>query len=563
MTTANLMNVPSVKGNVSTQIDASKKLQEESLEVAEAFAGLMNQTVELPDLTVDDTSSNMDVSKTNGKQSWSDSYERYTYKEKQIDTAKEPSVEEKLEEAKDVLDQTADEVLDTLSQEYGVDREIIENFLDDMGLNALDLLNPQNLVSFIVQLTGVASGEELLLDENFLTVMESMNHLADGLMKELDVDMNGLHEIISEMDMLQTNPEISVDFPGNLEQTIQSADELNLSKDTIKATESEVLVETVKTDVQNVLSTEDNVTTKMENIVADGETVVQQVEESVNQELKNQNEQNVSGEQISVEDTVTDGIVANDTVANDTATDDTVELVEEQPEDTSEKEVKTQVQDTEDNLVDHQASEKGFEGNNNQNSEMNNLLSQNTNENIMTTQVTSNISHSVEVPQMPQFNSYFSADTMQIMEQIVQQMRVTISNEITTMEMQMNPENLGKVYVNISSEEGVVNAQFHATNEVVKEALETQVATLRESLNQAGVKVDAIEVTIASHEFERNLEQQSQNPEENVNAHQANTEKRRNLNLDSLDELKGMMTEEETLVAQIMRENGNSVDFIA
>lgn len=164
---------------------------------------------------------------------------------------------------------------------------------------------------------------------------------------------------------------------------------------------------------------------------------------------------------------------------------------------------------------------------------------------------------------MPQFNSYFSADTMQIMEQIVQQMRVTISNEITTMEMQMNPENLGKVYVNISSEEGVVNAQFHATNEVVKEALETQVATLRESLNQAGVKVDAIEVTIASHEFERNLEQQSQNPEENVNAHQANTEKRRNLNLDSLDELKGMMTEEETLVAQIMRENGNSVDFIA
>jgi flagellar hook-length control protein FliK len=99
------------------------------------------------------------------------------------------------------------------------------------------------------------------------------------------------------------------------------------------------------------------------------------------------------------------------------------------------------------------------------------------------------------------------------MEQIVNQMKVTISQDITSMEMQLNPENLGKIYVNISSEEGVVNAQFRATNEIVKEALEAQIATLRENLNQAGVKVDAIEVTIASHEFERNLEQNHHNPE--------------------------------------------------
>ena len=97
----------------------------------------------------------------------------------------------------------------------------------------------------------------------------------------------------------------------------------------------------------------------------------------------------------------------------------------------------------------------------------------------------------------------------------------------------------------------------------MKEALEAQISTLRESLNQAGVKVDAIEVTIASHEFERNLEQNHQNPEEQMHAQEENTKKRRNLNLDSLDELTGMMTEEEALVAQIMRDNGNSVDFTA
>ena len=42
-----------------------------------------------------------------------------------------------------------------------------------------------------------------------------------------------------------------------------------------------------------------------------------------------------------------------------------------------------------------------------------------------------------------------------------------------------------------------------------------------------------------------------------------NNKKRRNLKLDSLDELAGVMTEEEALVAQIMRDNGNSVDFTA
>ena len=99
MTTANLMNVPSVKGNVPTQVDASKKLQEENLEVAEVFAGLMNQTIDIPDSVVDDTSSNMDVLKTNSTQFSVESYERYSYRDKQIDTAKAPSIEEKLEEA--------------------------------------------------------------------------------------------------------------------------------------------------------------------------------------------------------------------------------------------------------------------------------------------------------------------------------------------------------------------------------------------------------------------------------------------------------------------------------
>lgn len=508
MTTANLMNVPSVKGNVMSQADASKKLQEENLEVAEVFAGLMNQNIDIPDSVVDDTSSNMDVSKTDSTQSPIASYERYSYKEKQIDTAKEPSVEEKLEEAGEVLEEAGQEVIDTLCEEYGVDEETIQNLLDDMGLSALDLLNPQNLVSFIVQLTGVASGEELLLDESFLSVMDAVNHLAEDLMNELNVDRNGLQALIAEMDF------VTADEDG-FEQIVESAmdtiipdatEETNATTDKLPTTEKNSPVETVPV-------TEDG--TKAENVA----TEVQETD---------------SAEEVA-------------------------EIVEKQPEEKkeSELEVKVEKQDASTEIKDSwnefRDSMSGQQRGENFNA----------NETIVQTQTTANVSQIFDGLTTPQFSSYLSADTVQIMEQIVQQMRVTISNEVTTMEMQMNPENLGKVYVNISSEEGVVNAQFHATNEVVKEALEAQISTLRESLNQAGVKVDAIEVTIASHEFERNLEQNHQNPEEQMHAQEENTKKRRNLNLDSLDELTGMMTEEEALVAQIMKDNGNSVDFTA
>jgi len=505
MTTANLMNVPSVKGNVSTQVDASKKLQEENLDIAEVFAGLMNQTIDFPNSTVDDTSSNMDVSKTDSKQSPVESYERYSYQEKQIDTVKEPSMEEKLEEAGDVLEQAAEEVVDTLAEKYGVDEETIQNLLETNGLSALDLLNPQNLVSFIVQLTGVSSGEELLLDENFLSVMETLNHLAEGLMNDLNVDLNGLQELVAEMDLVTTTEEVPTDFQEVLNEVLQDVDGL----ETTETTE-----------------------------VTEGSGTEQNVEEAVET-------QNVKTESATATET-------------EESQDEASEIKVEKQEEPLAKETS----DSEESTVRQENSEgQGFSRN--QNSEGNAFLNQNANETIVNTQTTVNVSQAVEMPQMTQFSSYLSADAVQIMEQIVQQMRVTISNEITTMEMQMNPENLGKVYVNISSEEGVVNAQFHATNEVVKEALEAQISTLRESLNQAGVKVDAIEVTIASHEFERNLEQQSQNPEEQMNAEKQNVQKRRNLNLDSLDELSGMMTEEETLVAQIMRDNGNSVDFTA
>ena len=476
MTTANLMNVPSVNGGYAAQADASKKLQDESLKVAEVFAGLMNPTVNFSNNVVDETSSNMDV-KTDSTQTAANSYERYSYKDNKIDEAKTQDVSEKLEESTETLEQAEEDVVNAIAEEYGVSEEEINKLLEEMGLSVLDLLNPQNLVNFIVQLTGVASGEELLLDESFLSVMETLDNLAEGLMKELNVDMEGLQELIDQMELVDT--EIPASFQEELDIALEQA-------------------------------------TVQENTEINGEAT-----------------QNTEVE---------------------------VEVKVEKQEETSEVKTNEETKDT--TVAQNTKEDTSFTGN--QNSEGGSLLNHqsNANETIVTQQTSVNMTQVTDMSQT-QFSSYMSADTMQIMEQIVQQMRVTISPETTSMEMQLNPENLGKVYVNISSEEGVVNAQFHATNEVVKEALEAQIATLRENLNQAGVKVDAIEVAIASHEFERNLEQNQQNPEEQKEVQEGSVNRRRNISIDSLDELSGVMTEEESLVAQMMKDNGNSVDFTA
>ena len=155
-------------------------------------------------------------------------------------------------------------------------------------------------------------------------------------------------------------------------------------------------------------------------------------------------------------------------------------------------------------------------------------------------------------------------DTIDLINQIARNVRVTISATETSMEMQLNPENLGKIYLNVSEKEGVVRAQIAAQNAAVKEALETQVMELRQSLNQQGIKVDAIEVTVATHEFEQNLEEnarQEQQAQQQMEESQKQT--RKNLNLNDLDSMSGLMSEEEQLAAQIMRDNGNQIDFTA
>lgn len=96
-----------------------------------------------------------------------------------------------------------------------------------------------------------------------------------------------------------------------------------------------------------------------------------------------------------------------------------------------------------------------------------------------------------------------AAQVREIANQIMEQIRITITPEVTNMELQLNPEHLGRVNLTITEKEGMMTAQFTTQTEVAKEAIESQMTVLRESLQNQGIKVEAIEVTVSEFGFER------------------------------------------------------------
>ncbi len=89
-----------------------------------------------------------------------------------------------------------------------------------------------------------------------------------------------------------------------------------------------------------------------------------------------------------------------------------------------------------------------------------------------------------------------------IVNQVIDQIKLTAGKEMTSIEVMLNPERLGSVHVTVSAKNGILSAQIAAQNEQVKTALENQMTALKENFQNQGIKVDAVEITVMTHQFE-------------------------------------------------------------
>lgn len=182
-------------------------------------------------------------------------------------------------------------------------------------------------------------------------------------------------------------------------------------------------------------------------------------------------------------------------------------------------------------------------------------------ENAAATQTTTNVSTIVTETEVQTVVRTQQTDFEGIVRQIVEQVKVQIKPDTVAMELQLNPESLGKVNLHVSSKEGAVTAQLFVQNETVKNAIEGQLMVLRETMQQQGIKVEAVEVTVETGNFGRNLNQQSEQQKQE-NEQKTSGYQHRGINLlAGVDE--EVMNEDELLRAHLMRESGNSVDMNA
>lgn len=143
-----------------------------------------------------------------------------------------------------------------------------------------------------------------------------------------------------------------------------------------------------------------------------------------------------------------------------------------------------------------------------------------------------------------------------IVNQVIDSVKLMASRELTSMEVMLNPEHLGSVHITVTARNGIVSAQIAAQNEQVKTALENQMVTLREQFESQGLKVDAVEITVMAHSFEAGQNFGQSESERK----QGESKVHRKLDLSSFDD---ELEEDLESTAPAPKAEGSSIEYLA
>lgn len=424
------------------------------------------------------------------------------YRENPVVQNSQADVKSKLpQDAAERIEAFDRQVKEVIAQELGISEEELTQQMEAMGLTVMDLMDPSKLAGLVMELTGSEDIGGLLLSEDFQQILSQISGLSQELAAQLNLTPEEMNQLQEQMKLMEIqNPQPEeIQNAGEPSQAAQASSQN--AEDTMPG----------QTEAEAALRTDAATAQKNPQELADGAKV------------QGETEVQVQGESQRVSEAQGQEDVGQQMEEDGNGTQEELDLAKE-----SKAEDKAEGRQT-------------------------HVTYQTTTQNIGQSQV-------VEVTQAV---VQTRMDVEDILRQVSQMTRVFVNQAESSIEMQLNPANLGKIYLQVLSREGVITAQIAAQNEAVKEVLESQVAMLKENMNQQGLKVEAIEVTIASHEFERNLEENQQNAAREQQEQEAAKNGRRNLNLNSLDELQGVMSEEESLAAKMMAEQGNSMDITA
>lgn len=146
-------------------------------------------------------------------------------------------------------------------------------------------------------------------------------------------------------------------------------------------------------------------------------------------------------------------------------------------------------------------------------------------------------------------------EEVNVIRQIIDGVQFQSNKTIDSLEIQLSPEHLGKVNIQVAVKDGVMTASISAETEAAKRAMENQLTLLKDNLNNQGLKIDAVEITVASHGFEQNMNQSNEKNQNEKANHRA-------ISKADLAAINGEVLED-SANEQNIQEDGNTVNYIA
>lgn len=410
-------------------------------------------------------------------------------------------------------DTVVQEIRDVVKDSLSIDDDTMDATLQMMGIVVTDLLNPNVLQQFVMALSGSQEATDFLTNEEMMSGFMELTQALDDFAQSHADDLTAMMEVL--------------DTPVALDEILPDGElsdyqKIAQSQEVMQETADQPLEETITVTV-----TQDNASTQ--NAVA----------------VAGKAEQTAS---LAADSNMT----AADHVSEQKQTVEEPVLVQS----VSEKAAGEETPDTGSDALEDASSDDLF-------------FSQSSEAETPTEQMTTplfaeqlgNVQPEAQLLQ-PELNTTQKMQQMvDIVKQVSEQIHRSINADTTTMEMQLNPERLGKVYFSVVSKAGVMTATFQVQSEEAKQALESQMITLKENLEAKNLKVESVDVQISDFSFEHSKESEGQ--EQGDFTKQEKRRFRYDADIADDSEESEQMISAEQMRRQVMVDNGGSIDYTA
>ena len=156
-----------------------------------------------------------------------------------------------------------------------------------------------------------------------------------------------------------------------------------------------------------------------------------------------------------------------------------------------------------------------------------------------------------------------------VLRQVLEQMRTQVRPGVTELDMQLHPQSLGRVNVNLQAMDGgEMIARFTAQNETVRAALASQMPQLLQRFEEQGIKVNEVQVMVAEHGFneqrDRNMSREDQRNEQQTGIERAGRMRRISLDLANMtaDDI-ASLDDDQRVEAEMLAAEGTTVNYRA